>query len=91
MNKNIVDIENNGDSYVTITEGIRGFFCILVCWYPEDCFSGDTDGKGYYDVELSGFMSGETPSEGIVEGRNLAKDYGVQFVYNIDAKDYKIS
>ena len=80
--KSVEDMMKTHESFVTVTEGVRGFFCIMVAWHPEtDDNWRDTDGDGYYEVEFSGFMSGDTPNVAIREGKNMARDHDVEFVY----------
>lgn len=59
--------------YVTITEGMRGFFCVHLTW--------NSDYGGFYEPVNRGFENGTTSSDRHVvnEGKSWARDLGVEF------------
>ena len=56
-------------SFVTITNGMRGFFAVLVWWNPE----------GFYEPWSTGIGSYATGDDAVAEAENWAKDEGVEF------------
>jgi hypothetical protein len=57
--------------HVTITQGLRGYFAVLVCWNPEH--------GGFWEPWQSGIGSYATAEEAEEEARDWAEAEGVEF------------
>lgn len=59
-------------SFITVTQGMRGWFAVQMCWNPEH--------GGFYEPWITSPMSHKTRDEAINEAQNWAKLEGFKFV-----------
>lgn len=64
------DTENNKTSYTDVTHGMRGWFAVLMKWYPED---------NMWDVWNTGLGSYKTAEEAHKEAKDWAEAEGIRF------------
>lgn len=64
-----VCVEEQHPPYVTTTNGMRGWFAVLVHWNEE----------GFYEPWNTGFSSYKTKAEAEVEAKQWAEDEGIEF------------
>lgn len=60
--------------HITVTHGCSGFFAVMVCW--------NTDlgaNNGFWEPYLTGIGRYESRTEAVSEGKEWAKDNGLEF------------
>lgn len=68
--------EHEHEPYVTVTNGIRGFYAVLVVWW---CDEDDDSLPGFYDAHATGFGSYATEQAAVPEAVAWAQSEGVTF------------
>jgi len=64
-------MENTHPAYVTITQGMRGYFAVLLSWNIEH--------GGFYEPWSSGIGSYETKEAAIPEAKDWAESEGIEY------------
>ncbi len=69
-------VSPNPPDYITVTSGLRGFFCVYVVWETYDTGDGRYAG---YEPFLTSPISHDTREAAEVEAREWADAEGVEF------------
>ena len=70
MGYQVKENPENNEAYVTVTEGMRGWFAVLLVWNED----------GFYEPWNSGFGSYKTKEEAYPEAKDWAEAEDITFV-----------